>query len=351
MEEVLVPEYRRNSPFGHWRLFSNARNRRPIRPDTCPLCPGYESENEKTLLQIPEHGEWEVRVVPNKYPFLMIEGRPFRHDGELDIRARGPWQRLDGTGAHEVIIESRRHDAKFHEFSVAEVSDTLFAACARYHDLKGDRRMNFFFLFRNTGYQAGMSILHPHWQIKASVVIPEGAAEILNEYRRYHMIGGKCLYCDHLDEVRQDNGGDNSLFVSENDSCTAFVPYAPEFLNEVWIVPKKEWCNCSFAYQIRDREAFRRDIAHMLLGVTRRLAMLCNGSRPSLLNYNIVFHTAPYFDDSKNGVFHWHIRVLPQGFTMDGSVERATKLRILPAFPEAWARALRALELQNADIR
>src|SRR3989338_7815390 len=121
MAEIVIPEYRRNSPFGHWRLFSSARGRRPQRPDICPFCPGNEVLTPApTLFRIPEDGEWRLRVVPNRYPFLMIEGRSFRPDGELDIKARGPWQRLDGTGAHEVIIESTRHDAQFHEFSVVE---------------------------------------------------------------------------------------------------------------------------------------------------------------------------------------------------------------------------------------
>lgn len=350
MNEVVIPELRRNSPYGHWRLYAAERKKRPHQPDKCPFCPVSQNLPEPVLFQIPSEGEWQLLVVPNKYPALRIEGRPFRHDGGLDIRARGPWQRVDGTGAHEVIVESRRHDCQFHEFPVSGVADVLYAASMRYHDLKGDRRFNHFFLFRNTGLFAGMSLTHPHWQIFVSVVPAEGVAEILNEYRRYHEAVGGCLYCDHVDEVLKDKDNGHTLFIAENDGCVAFVPYAPEFLNEVWIVPKREFCNCSFAYPIRDSEKFRRDVAQMLLYATRCLSALY-GDRSAGLSYNIAVHTAPYFDDRKDGIFHWHIRILPRGFTTDGSIEVATKLPILPSLPEEWAKAMRMLELRPGDIQ
>lgn len=350
MSEVVIPELRRNSPYGHWRLYAAERRKRPYNPDKCPFCPGNEDMSPKALMQIPGEGEWRLRVTPNKYPLLRIEGQPFRHDGELNIRSRGPWQRIDGTGAHEIIIESRRHDAVFHEFSVSEVADVLDAASLRYLDFKGDRRLNYFFLFRNTGTLAGMSQRHPHWQILVSVVPAEGVAEILNEYRRYNEAVGRCLYCDQLDEVLKDKDGGQPLFVAENNGCAIFVPNAPEFLNELWIVPKKDFCNCSFAYPIRDSEKFRRDIAQMILYSARCLAMLYNGNSGGL-NYNIALHTAPYFDDRKDGVFHWFVRIFSRGLTVDGGIEVATKLRIMPFLPEEWAKTMRMLELRVDDIK
>ena len=46
---------------------------------------------------------WEVRVIPNKYPALSIEGT-------LDRQGVGLYDRMRGVGAHEVIIESPQHD-------------------------------------------------------------------------------------------------------------------------------------------------------------------------------------------------------------------------------------------------
>jgi UDPglucose--hexose-1-phosphate uridylyltransferase len=41
---------------------------------------------------------WQVRVVPNRAPLLRVEGDATRH-------ADGFYDRMDGVGAHEVIVE------------------------------------------------------------------------------------------------------------------------------------------------------------------------------------------------------------------------------------------------------
>lgn len=360
-----ISEFRRNSPFGHWRLCAKGRSARPNLSRSiveksssaqealaaCPFERGNEAQTTPTILEYRNDEGWFLRVISNKFPLLRIEGNSFRFDGALDIQSQGPWQTLQATGAHEVIIESHHHTKQFHESSVREVAEVLWAACERYHELKGDRRMNYFFLFRNTGRSAGASISHPHWQLMTSVIIPEGAAEILNEYRRYHdAMDHTCLYCDHLKKILTKSGEESHpLFVSSNEHVVAFVPYAPEFLYETWIVPRQEFCNCSFAYPLRDDPNFRMNIARMLLDVTRRYTMLFHNAS-GLMNYNIVFHTAPYFDDRKDGIFHWHIRILPRGFSTDGGVEIATKLRVLTHMPESWAEHMRLLELKHSDI-
>ena len=45
---------------------------------------------------------WRVRVIPNKFPALEIEG-------ELNKRGDGIYDMMRGVGAHEVIIESPEH--------------------------------------------------------------------------------------------------------------------------------------------------------------------------------------------------------------------------------------------------
>ncbi len=49
---------------------------------------------------------WQVRVVPNKYPALVIEG-------DLEKEGEGLYDRMNGIGAHEVIIESPDHQDRF----------------------------------------------------------------------------------------------------------------------------------------------------------------------------------------------------------------------------------------------
>ena len=45
---------------------------------------------------------WDLRVVPNKFPALQVEGN-------LDREGEGLFDRMNGIGAHEVIIETPDH--------------------------------------------------------------------------------------------------------------------------------------------------------------------------------------------------------------------------------------------------
>ena len=67
-----------------------------------PIAIAIRSSNEKG---------WRVRVVPNKFPALQIEG-------DLNKRGEGIYDKMNGVGAHEVIIE-----CPFHEVSMANLSE------------------------------------------------------------------------------------------------------------------------------------------------------------------------------------------------------------------------------------
>src|ERR1700677_4256103 len=77
-------------------------------PAVCPFCPGNEGKTPKEILAYGRNGGgkdtpgWTVRVVPNKFPALGIEGG-------LDREGEGLFDRMNGVGAHEVIIESPDH--------------------------------------------------------------------------------------------------------------------------------------------------------------------------------------------------------------------------------------------------
>ena len=55
-----------------------------------------------------------MRVVPNKSPALQVEG-------SLDREGEGMFDRMNGIGAHEVIIETPDHDKSLASMSVAVV--------------------------------------------------------------------------------------------------------------------------------------------------------------------------------------------------------------------------------------
>src|SRR5471032_1968579 len=89
---------------------------------------------------------WDVRVVPNMFPAL-------RMDGALAV------------GAHEVIVESPDHDASLASLSVAQLTMVLAAWRERIVALSRDARLRYIQLFKNHGASGGATLEHPHSQI------------------------------------------------------------------------------------------------------------------------------------------------------------------------------------------
>src|SRR5512140_760945 len=91
-----------------WVIIAPERGRRPLEFQTpameqkevfCPFCPTHEATTPPEIQALrhntwPNQPGWEVRVVPNKFPALRIEG-------ELDRKGVGIFDRMAGVGAHE----------------------------------------------------------------------------------------------------------------------------------------------------------------------------------------------------------------------------------------------------------
>src|SRR5215210_4418274 len=89
-----------------WTVFSAARATKPLlqpRRDNgkcfSPLAAGQERLTPPSVYEKKAGDRWQVRVVPNRAP-------AFRVEGDTQRRADGFYDRMDGVGAHEVIIES-----------------------------------------------------------------------------------------------------------------------------------------------------------------------------------------------------------------------------------------------------
>lgn len=122
-----MPELRKDPVLGRWIIIAQERAKRPTdfvvaeAPTAggfCPLCPGNENTTPPEVLALGrQHGYpanspgWQVRVVPNKYPALVIEG-------EIDRQGEGLYDKMNGIGAHEVVIESPRHEDVFSKLSL-----------------------------------------------------------------------------------------------------------------------------------------------------------------------------------------------------------------------------------------
>jgi UDPglucose--hexose-1-phosphate uridylyltransferase len=307
------------------------------RPEACPFCEGNEAQTPPEISAVragsPANGPgWKVRVVPNRYPALTIEGQP-------DRRGVGVYDRMHGIGAHEVIVESPQHDVEFPELPAEQQVLVLRVWRERIVDLMRDRRFKYVLLFKNSGAAAGALLDHPHSQLIATPVTPRSVAVELESSRLHHELKERCLWCDVLTQEMEDG----RRIVTLTDEYVAFAPYASRFPFEILLAPR------------RHRHAFERlgdeelpEFAHVLSDVLKRLKAAL-GDAP----YNIALHTAPntnvnprratYFT-TLEWDWHWHVEILPR-LTREAGFEWGSGFHINPTPPEEAARVLRETEL------
>src|SRR5437660_64341 len=217
-----MPELRKDPVVGRWVIIATERARRPsdfvtepVRPraSACAFCEGHEQQTPPEILAgrppdgRPNGPGWTYRVVPNKFPALRIEG-------ELEPSGEGLFDRMNGVGAHEVVIETPRHDASLAGLSVDAVADVLFAFRERMLDLKKDPRFAYVLVFKNHGEAAGASLEHPHSQLIATPIIPIMVSEELAGSAQYYDMKERCVWCDM---VRQERRGRGRLVGASSD--------------------------------------------------------------------------------------------------------------------------------------
>jgi len=333
-----MPELRKDPVTGRWVIISTDRQKRPsdfrleratiIGREHCPFCPGHESFTPHEVLAYRQNGSapnapgWDVRVVPNKFPALQVEGT-------LDRVGEGMFDRMNGIGAHEVIIETPDHDRTLAAMSESDIERVLWAYRERMLDLKRDFRLRYIVVFKNHGAAAGATLEHTHSQLIALPIVPDFAREELEGARRHFAVKERCVFCDI---VRQDLA-DMKRVVLENAEAVAIAPYAPRFAFETWLLPKR--------HGARFEEAPRSEyesIARLLKSVLQRLDRAL-ASPP----FNLIVHSAP-FSDAVDDVFHWHIEIMPK-ITRVAGFEWGTGFYINPTSPEEAAKVLRSVRL------
>jgi UDPglucose--hexose-1-phosphate uridylyltransferase len=171
---------------------------------------------------------WQVRVVPNKFPALVIEG-------DLSKEGLGLYDRMNGIGAHEVVIEGPQHDHAFADFSVADKALVFKAYKERIIDLEKDPRFKYVMVFKNHGRAAGASLEHSHSQLIALPILPRMIVSELDGARSHFKYKERCIFCDIIrQEIRQDE-----RVVCQNDRFIVITPFAPRTPFEMWVLPKR----------------------------------------------------------------------------------------------------------------
>src|SRR5262249_47489804 len=146
-----MPELRRDPVVGRWVIISTERARRPSdfsssppvrKGGPCVLCAGQESKTPEEVWALRPDGSapntpgWLARVVPNRFPALRIEG-------DLEPSGEGLYDRMNGVGAHEVVVETSAHDGRLEHLPAVHVAEVLRAYRERILDLAKDSRLEY----------------------------------------------------------------------------------------------------------------------------------------------------------------------------------------------------------------
>jgi UDPglucose--hexose-1-phosphate uridylyltransferase len=337
-----MPDLRKDPIVGRWVIIAKNRAKRPHElfdgvarrkpSEFCPFCEGSERHTTHEIAAYRQPGThrdrpgWRVRVVPNKFPALEIEG-------ELNKRGEGMYDLMRGVGAHEVIIESPNHLTSTTQLSTDQLRDVLWIYRDRLLDLQKDRRLVYGMIFKNVGAAAGASLEHTHSQLIVTPIVPINVAEEIEGSQAYYRYRGRCIFCDMLEQELAFE----KRIVFDSPGFVAFCPFAARFPFETWIVPTS---HASHYESLSRGES--EELARVLRRVLGKIETALD--RPA---YNYIIHTAP-FDTLALGHYHWHIEIIPRVTKLAG-FEWGTGFYINPVPPEEAATFMREIEPTSQD--
>jgi UDPglucose--hexose-1-phosphate uridylyltransferase len=133
---------------------------------------------------------------------------------------------MNGIGAHEVVVETPRHQETLATLPPNAVESVLLAYRARIIDLKRDLRLRYVMVFKNHGVAAGASLEHSHSQIIALPIVPRRVTEEIEGAKAYFNYKDRCVYCDI---IRQELHL-KIRYRHENQAFLSIAPFASRFL-------------------------------------------------------------------------------------------------------------------------
>ncbi len=338
-----MPELRKDPIVGRWVILSTERAKRPSdyphqpleEPDPAknPFAEGNEHMAAPEIFAFrdprskPDAPGWQVRVVANKFPALRIEGG-------LEKEGQGIYDKMNGIGAHEVIIETPNPSQQIEQQPTDGIARVLETYKIRMTDLLRDPRFRYVIIFKNFGRQAGATISHPHSQLIATPVTPKRVKEKLVGAMQYYAYKDRSIFEDTLkQEIREGN-----RLVYENAGFAGFCPFASRFPFEMMILPRRQ---SAYFHEIQPDEIVL--LADILKVCLHKLAKALNQPQ-----YNFILTTAPSrykhhgYWTTIDQDFRWHIEILPR-LTLIAGFEVGTGFYINPTLPEDAAKYLREI--------
>ncbi len=329
---VIMPEFRQNQASKEWVILAPERGMRPSdfresRPKPqilsayrtdCPFCKGNDKHIVTPVLSVPGDGDWQVRVVPNKFAALQSDTSPER-------RHVGGFLSANGFGIAEVVIEHPMHNRTIGTMTVSEVTQILWAYHARQVEISKNEKINLVMIFRNHGNRAGTSLEHPHSLIIATPIVPPHIRYPIDQAVLHYDKYGKCVFCDMLaEELRQ-----RSRIIVESEHFVAFCPFAARSPFETRIYPRRHMASY---VSITDVEV--DDLARILRTVMGKLYVGLHNP-----DYNYIIRSSPIGDEDTR-YLHWYFVIIPK-ITISAGFEIGSGIYINTTAPEESAEYLR----------
>ncbi len=293
----------------------------------CILCDAGTGNGPQVMasMEVPGDDAWTVRAVESPSPV-------FEPMDELGRRGMGMYDKMNSSGAHEIIIESPQHGPPPEDQGNEHMKTVLMMQRERLLEMAKNQKIRYILVSKNTGILAGSVNSHPHSQILATPIIPLRIKTELDGSREYFEYKERCIFCDIIDEEART--GQRTIMRTEH--FLAFCPYASKFPFEFWIIPLKHSC----AFQDMTEEQIS-DLAPLMSELFRKLRRLLN--EPS---YSYVIHTSPNSIPRRNlwhtlgEDYHWHIEVAPRLLRASG-FEWGSGFYVNTTSPEDAAQYLR----------
>ncbi len=333
-----------------WVIIATERSRRPTdfrheepqkqlsHVESCPFCEGNEDKTPPEIFAIRKPGSrkngpgWELRVFPNKFPALRVEG-------DIGRRGLGIYDMMNGVGAHEVIVETKNHSLHMGDMPVSHLKKVVSVYKSRILDLGRDTRLRYTLVFKNHGAVAGASLMHPHTQLIATSITPRTISQELDSGKEHFLAKERCLFCDIINQELALK----ERIIYETREFIVLAPFASRFPFECAIYPRRH----SHDYTLmNDAELY--EFARVLKATLYKLKVALNDPP-----YNFVIHTAPYTTPRPGKEhywktlpydYHWHIEIIPR-LTRVAGFEWGTGFYINTASPEMAAEFLQNVEL------
>ncbi len=331
-----MSEFRQNPITKQWVLIAPGRSKRPEDFKTksvmhglpeldseCVFCPGNEDKNPDLcddVCRIPNGKDWEVRVIENKFHALE-HTKLYQHREFYNSRS--------GYGDHEVII-TRKHNEPVAMQSAKLVELSLKTFADRIKFLSEDKNTDYVQVFHNHGRDAGASLIHPHYQVMSTPMVPPHVHSEMTGCYHYYQTNKSCIYCDIMkEEIKLKD-----RLVYEDDYFVVISAYASRKPFETWILPKK--------HSGRYENITPKELEHLSHVLKRVLGALYSKLSDPPLNFYI--HTMPVARDAhtmhEEKSYHWHLTIFPR-LTIWAGFEYSTGIPVNPMPPEETAKFLR----------